>query len=109
MAEMDFEKLSNKELIRKLNEGAFAHHFETGKEWKLFREALDRLASQAQYKLTLIDPIKDPTGVIECQVIAKFCRGVLKGIISGLKNEGRIAFDELNERGIKPSATDDGI
>ena len=100
MGDLNYDDMPTADLLKKLSDGEFAHHFEASEDWKLFRAGCDYLAMQAEHKMKFIDPIKDPTGIIETQITAKICRNVLKAIISGLKNEGRIAFDELMDRGV---------
>ena len=97
----DFSQLPDHDLIKKLDDAAFIARFEASDDWRLFREACDRLVRQAEHTLDNTDPLKDPTGVIECQVIKKFCRNIVRGIISGLKSEGRLAFDEAKARGLR--------
>lgn len=92
--------LTNEELLSRLDDATFIARFEGSDDWKLIREACERLAKQADYNLDNIDPIKDPTGIIECQITRKFCRNILRGIVNGIKNEGKIAFQQAKERGI---------
>lgn len=97
----DFSRLADQDLVRKLDDAAFIARFEASEDWKLFREACERLARQAEHEMDRIDPIKDPTGIIERQVVKKLCRNVVRGIINGLKEEGKLAFAEAKERGLR--------
>ena len=99
--EEEISLLTDRELLKKLDDAEFIAEFERGEKWLLFREAAQRLAAQAEYKLDRINPIEDPTGVTECQVIKKFCRNVLQNIINGIKSEGELAFNEAKARRLR--------
>lgn len=94
----DYSKLRDKELLDKLDDAAFIARFEQSEDWKLFREACKRLGDLAEYEMDRLDPIKEPSAIIERQVVKKFCRNVVRSIISGLKAEGALAFEEAKER-----------
>lgn len=96
----DYAGLTDQELLNKLDDAAFVDRFEHSEEWKMLREAGDRLAKQATYRMLKTDPIKDPTAIIECQITIKLCQNILRGIINGIKTEGAIAFKEAKERGL---------
>ena len=100
MNPQQISSLSDKDLMAKLDNAAFIARFEMSEDWLLFREAAERLAKQADYELDRVDPIKDPTKVIECQITRKLCRNVLKGIINSFKAEGELAFDESRDRNL---------
>lgn len=107
MADVDYDRLSNQELLQKLDDAAFIERFERGDDWKLFREACRRLADQAAFEMDRIDPIKDPTGIIERQVIRKFCQNTVLGIIRSFKEEGKVAFNEARARELKDVTPND--
>ena len=96
-----FAELDDEQVIAKLEEGAFAEEFAHSDNWLIFRQGCEILSHKAQYLLERTDPIKDPTGVIEAQVNCKFTKNVLKSIIDGIRNEGRLAFDEAKKRGLR--------
>lgn len=96
--ESDLTTLSDKELLKRLDNAAFIDRFEKSEDWKLFREACKHLADKADYMMLRISPIDDPAGIIECQVISKFCKDMIRGIINGIKSEGKIAFEEGKNR-----------
>ncbi len=98
MSPQDIADLSDKDLLAKLEDAVFIDRFENSDDWKLIREACERLAKQAEYELDRTDPIKNPTKIIECQIVKKFCRNMLRGIINSIKAEGKLAFDEAGER-----------
>lgn len=95
-----FEELTDDQIITKLNDGVFMEEFAHGENWLLFRESLERLARKTEHLLLKIDPNKDATGIIESQVIIKFCRNILPGIVNSIRQEGRLAFDETKRRKI---------
>lgn len=102
-----FDELDDKQVLQKLEDGAFMEDFAKSENWMLFRQGCEALGRKAAHRLTTIDPLKDPTGVIEAQIITKFCRNVLRSIVEGIRNEGRLAFDEAKRRKIKISNIDD--
>lgn len=98
--QIDYSELTNEQLLTKLDDAVLLDRFENQEDWKLIQGSASRLAEQAEYKLLRTDPIKNPTAIIEYQITIKFCRNVLKGIINGIKNEGRLVFDEIKDRGL---------
>lgn len=106
-SELDYANLSNEEIIQKLDDAAFISRFETSEDWKLFREACRHLALQAGHILERTDPLKEPSTIIECQVVKKFCSNMIHGIVNGLKNEGKLAFDEAKDRGLRQVLPDE--
>lgn len=98
----DMSDNTAKELVDKLEDAAFIQRFEHSDDWKLFREACEHLASLAAHQILYTDA-KDTQAIIEHQITIKFCRNILKSIISGIKEEGRIAFNEMRDRGIDPN------
>lgn len=103
----DTSKLSREQILEKLDDAAFVERFERSEDWKFFRSACEHLAKQAEYEMDRTDPLKNPSKIIELQVVKKFCRNVVGSIINGIKSEGKIAFEEARERkleGIGPVA-----
>jgi hypothetical protein len=97
----DASKMSEEEILRKLDDAAFIQRFEKSEDWKFFREACEHLARQAEREMDHTDPIKNPTAIIECQVTKKFCKNVVGSIVNGIKSMGKLAFEEAKDRGIK--------
>ena len=103
----DTSKLSREDILQKLDDAAFVQRFEKSEDWKFFREACEHLARQAEYEMDRTDPLKNPSKIIELQVVKKFCRNIVGSIINGIKAEGAIAFQEARDRkleGIGPQA-----
>lgn len=96
---MDYSQLSDGELRTKLEDGILVQELESTEGWKVFEESCRRLSENA--KRALLDvPADKTTTIIELQVMAKLYGKVLKSVVDTFKQESRIAWNELVERGV---------
>lgn len=95
---IDYSSLSKDELIVRLDKAVIADNFEESEQWGLIKEAASRLADIAQDKLNHTNVFKDPGLAVELQVCIKVLRDLLPNIVNGLKQEGRLAFNEARDR-----------
>lgn len=91
------EDLSDAEILQRIEDGEFIHRFEESADWRLFREACKRLAQKASDALDNV-PADKTVAIIELQVMKKFCKHVVHGIINAYKQDGFTAFEQAKAR-----------
>jgi hypothetical protein len=95
---MNFEDLTDRDLIDKLDKAAIAEKLAESYEWSLLKEAFDRVIKKAQAEILDVDPVENPSRIQELQILVKVLRNLVPGIVRGLHEEGRLAFFEAHNR-----------
>ena len=84
------------ELVDRLEAGVLIDKFINSDEWKLILEGADRVVEAA--KNQLVDTPADQTlAIAELQLLAKLYKKILPNIVSVLRQEGKLAFEQLRE------------
>jgi hypothetical protein len=96
---VEFEHLSDDELIDSLDEGAVIAELENYDGWKIIEEAMKRTTQLAEKKLKDIDPT-DASTIMQLQQIAKLYGDFIPNLIKSYKQQGELAFEEAKERRI---------
>lgn len=95
---MDYSIVPDSELLQKLDAGVIINDLEQHEGWQLINEACLRTARQAQRELLTVHA-SDMTKIIELQQIVKLYSAVIPSLLRHFRDESKIAFDELSERG----------
>jgi len=96
---MDYEKLTDDEILKQLEEARMAHAVQHSEEWGIIREALKRVYENHVKMLIETDP-KEKDRVMELQHICKLYRTeFLPDLLARFQMTGRFAFDEAEKRG----------
>lgn len=96
---LDYEDLSNGELVGRIEKSNIADKFQRSEDWKLVREACNRAKERASEALIRVDPDKKTT-VIELQMLVKIFGNFIPSLIRVTKEDGDLAHEELQERGL---------
>lgn len=90
---MDFDSLSNEELLKRIDNAEFIEKFTNSEDWKLFRDVCKRLSEKASLELENVKA-NETNRIIELQTICKFYKNVLLSVIESYKKEGMVCFEE---------------
>lgn len=96
---MDYSQITNDDLKSRLEDGALVAELEANEGWKVIEEACRRVGKTAERELLRVRA-SDTVTIIELQTIAKLYSSVIPSLVNSFKQESRIAFDELVERGV---------
>jgi hypothetical protein len=96
---VDYSQITNDDLKSRLEDGALVAELEATEGWKVMNEACKRVGRTAERELLKVKA-SDTLAIIELQVIAKLYSSVIPSLINSFKQESRIAFDELVDRGV---------
>ena len=99
MADSDFSILEDKELFDKLHQAGLADKLTHSEEWRLLKEAADRIIERALNRFAFAIRADDMVGVIETQILLRKYKYGLFQEVSQLAEEGKLYFDEFKERG----------
>ena len=96
---MEFDKLTDDELIRNLEDARLAHTVQHSEEWGVIREAMQRVYEKHVKMLIETDP-KETSRVMELQHICKLYRAeFLPELLERFQMVGEFAFNEAERRG----------
>jgi len=97
---MDWETVSDQEILDQLTTAELAKRLEESDEWKLVHEAMKRIYDKHQKLLQAADP-SDVNTVTQLQQICKlYDEGFLPGTIKRFQEIGEFAFPEAKNRGL---------
>jgi hypothetical protein len=97
--EQDLQKLSDDEILSRLERAEMMERFLESEDWKLFRESWRRLYEEAGKKLDTVDP-KDAITITKYQMRRNFYQNVLLGTIGYVRAEAETAFQVTKGRGL---------
>ena len=96
----NFTDLSDKELFDNLEKANLADKLENQPEWKMLREAADRIVDRAVAELTLKVKPSETERIVQLQTIIKKYKYGLFDEIKILKMESEQLFTEASDRGL---------
>ncbi len=85
----------------KLEAASLADRIEYSEEWKMFREALERVKKIA-IKRMVETPVEDKEKIRHWQVFYSLADDFFGNVVRAIKAEGMMVFEEAKERGILP-------
>lgn len=97
---MDYSELEDKELFDKLQQVELSDKLIHSPEWKLLKEAADRIIERALERFALVIKADDMVAVIETQILLRKYKYGLFAEVNQLAQEGELFFEELKERGL---------
>lgn len=97
---MDWDTVSDQEIMDQLRSAELAERLEQSEEWKLIREAIKRVYEKHQKLLQSADPTETEL-IMNLQVICKmYDEEFLPQLIKNFQNIGEFAFEEAKRRNI---------
>ncbi len=96
---MEYRVLSDNELLAKLDEFYLADCVERSEEWRIFREALERVKKIAIKKL-VDTPTMETEKIRYWQVFYSIADDFFGNVVRAIKAEGQMVFEEAKDRGI---------
>ena len=97
---MDWDTVSDQEIMDQLRSAELAERLEQSEEWKLVREAIKRVYEKHQKLLQSADPTETEL-IMNLQVICKmYDEAFLPQLIKNFQNIGEFAFEEAKRRNI---------
>lgn len=95
---MEFSDLTEGELEERLLHGVDIETMLASRGWKLVLEAMGRTIKAWDRELRNVNP-DDKTRVMQLQISINMCDNIIPNIINGLRQAGRLAFEEKKFRG----------
>jgi hypothetical protein len=97
---MDWDTVSDQEIMDQLRSAELAERLEQSEEWKLVREAIKRVYEKHQKLLQSADPTETEL-IMNLQVICKmYDEAFLPQLIKNFQNIGEFAYQEAKRRSI---------
>jgi len=97
---MDWDTVSDQEIMDQLRSAELAERLEQSEEWKLVREAIKRVYEKHQKLLQSADPTETEL-IMNLQVICKmYDEAFLPQLIKNFQNIGEFARQEAKRRSI---------
>lgn len=97
---MDWDTVSDQEIMDQLRSAELAERLEQSEEWKLIREAIKRVYEKHQKLLQSADPTETEL-IMNLQVICKmYDEAFLPQLIKNFQNIGEFAYQEAKRRSI---------
>ena len=95
---MEFEHLSDDELIDSLDEGAVIAELENYDGWRIIKAAMENTTKLAEMRLRNTDPT-DASTIMQLQQIVKLYGDFIPNLIKSYRQQGELAFEEAKARG----------
>lgn len=96
----NYSEYSDKELFESLSKAGLSDKLENSPEWKMLREAADRIVNRAVNEFALKAKADDLTRITELQAIIRKYKYGLFDEVQLLKVESEFIYQEAKERGI---------
>lgn len=98
--ENEFSVLDDKDLFEKLNKAELSDKLINSAEWRLLKEAADRIIDRTLERFAFSIKADDMVGIIETQILLRKYKYGLFSEVEQLAQEGELFFEELKERGV---------
>lgn len=95
-----YNTLDDKELFDKLQKAELSTRLINSDEWKLLKEAADRIIDRTLERFAFSIKADDMVGIIETQILLRKYKYGLFTEVSQLAQEGELYFNELRDRGV---------
>lgn len=95
----EFESVDYKEIQKKLEDSLFIEKIRNTDDWKWLREAFARIVKQANEDLKHLDPIKEPSKVLQAQIVVRLFDDFLKTTLEAMRANGKVAYVQAKDRG----------
>lgn len=100
MADSEFNSLDDKALFDKLQQAELASRLLNSQEWRLVKEAANRIIERALAKFALNMKADDLLGVMETQMLLRKYKYGLFSEVEQLAQEGELYYLELKDRNL---------
>jgi len=98
--ESEYSNLEDKELFDKLHKAELSDRLLHSPEWKLLKEAADRIIDRTLQRFAFAIKADDMVAIIETQILLRKYKYGLFAEVDQLAQEGELFFEELKERGL---------
>lgn len=93
------ESVDYKEIQAKLEDSLFIEKIRGSEDWKWLREAFRRVVLQANEDLKHLDPMKEPSKVLQAQIVVRLFDDFLKTTLDAIRANGKVAYAQAKDRG----------
>jgi hypothetical protein len=95
----ELTQLEYEDLIKKLEDNTLLEEVTQSTAWRVMREAWRRIYLRADVQLSNIDPTNSAK-IMAAQITKRFYKDVLASTIKKIKEDGKAAFEQAEERGL---------